>query len=145
MFVTFVDLEKEYDSVPREAVWKVIKKLGVPEVMVGLMSFHQDMKARICLDGKLMDPITVPNGWRQGCCMTHVLFNLYTCAVTEKWLKKAHEAEEEVGVRVLYKYDGKLFRRYSRSAEGRVVSDGLFADDGALVSSTRNSAESANQ
>ncbi len=51
--------------------------------------------------------------------------------------------EVEVGVRVLYKLDGKLFRRYSKNATARVVTDCLFADDGALLFSTRSSAESA--
>ncbi len=44
---------------------------------------------------------------------------------------------------MLYKLDGKLFRRYSRNATARVVTDCLFADDGVLLSSTRSSAESA--
>ncbi len=70
MFITFVDLRKAYDSVPREAMWKVLVKLGVPEMMVSIIkSFHQDMKASLCIDGKLMDPITVAKGLRQGCCM----------------------------------------------------------------------------
>ena len=113
LFITFVDLKKAYDSVPREAMWTVLRKLGVLDMMISLIkSFHQDMKARIHLDGKLMDPISVRNGLRQGCCMAPVLFDLFTCAVMERWLEKAQEADGEVGVRLLYKYDGKLFRRY---------------------------------
>ena len=144
LFITFVDLKKAYDLVPREAMWTVLRKLGVPDMMISLIkSFHQDMKARICLDGKLMDPISVRNGLRQGCCMAPVLFNLFTCAVMERWLEKAQEADEEVGVRLLYKYDGKLFRRYTRNANVRVMTECLFADDGALVSSFKSNAESA--
>ncbi len=125
-----------------EAMWKVLMKLGVPEMMVSIIkSFHQDMKARLCIDGKVMDPITVAKGLRQGCYMAPVLFNLYTCAVMEKWLEK-RETEVEVGVRVLYKLDGKLFRRLQK-CRARVVTDCLFADDGALLSSSRSGAESA--
>ena len=39
LFITFVDLKKAYDSVPSEAVWRVLKKLGVPEV-VGLSRYE---------------------------------------------------------------------------------------------------------
>lgn len=54
LFITFVDLKKAYDSVPKEAMWKVLRKLGVPDVMVSLIkSFHQDMKARNRLDKKV--------------------------------------------------------------------------------------------
>ncbi len=30
-FFTFIDLKKAYDSVPREALWMTLKKLGVPD------------------------------------------------------------------------------------------------------------------
>ena len=46
----------------------------------------------------------------------------------------------EGGVRLLYKYDGKLFRRYTRNANVRVMTKCLFADDGVLVSSSAESA-----
>ena len=44
--------------------------------------------------------------------MVPILFNLFTCAMMERWLERAHEDEEKAGVRLLHKYDGKLFRRY---------------------------------
>lgn len=101
LFITFVDMKKAYDSVPREALWTVLRKLGVPEMMVSLIrSFHQDMCAKIRLDGRILDPIDVRNGLRQGCCMVSVLLNLFTCAVMERWLERAHEADEEVGGRL---------------------------------------------
>ncbi len=69
LFITFVDLRKAYDSVPRETMWKVLVKLGVPEMMVRIIkSFHQDMMASLCVDGKLMDPITVAKGLREVMC-----------------------------------------------------------------------------
>ena len=51
--------------------------------------------------------------------------------------------EEKVGVSLLYKYDGKLFRRYVRNANMRVLTECLFADDGALLASSRGGAELA--
>ena len=44
-------------------------------------SFHDGMAAQIKLNGTLLEPISVDNGLRQGCCMAPVLFNLYTCFV----------------------------------------------------------------
>ena len=35
--------------------------------------------------------------------------------------------------RLLYKYDGKLFQRYTRNAHMRVMTECLFVEDGALV------------
>ena len=43
------------------------------------------MKAKIRLDGSLLEQIDVQNGLRQGCCMVPVLFNLFSSLVIEQW------------------------------------------------------------
>ena len=49
-----------------------------------------------------------------------------------------------VGVTVKYKFDGKLFRRYyTRNAIERRVTKCQFADDSALLATTRSGAESS--
>ena len=54
----FVDLRKAYDSVPHEALWKVLGKLGVPEVLINIMrSFHENMTAQIRLYGELFSRV----------------------------------------------------------------------------------------
>ena len=64
-FLTFIDLRKAYDSVPRDAMWKALGKLGVPDQTIQLIrSFHQDMHAQIRLDGTLLETIDVANGLR---------------------------------------------------------------------------------
>ena len=142
-FFTFIDLRKAYDSVPREAMWVALRKLGVPEAMVGLIrSFHEGMTAKIRLDGTLLDQISVRNGLRQGCCMAPVLFNLFTCLVMERWQARL-EGAEGVGITLHHKYDQKLFRRYVRNASVRVLTECLFADDGVLLASSRTGAERA--
>jgi len=79
IFFVFIDLRKAYNSVPREALWVALRKLGVPDTLIELIrSFHQDMKATIRLDGTLLEEIRVENGLRQGCCMAPALFKLYT-------------------------------------------------------------------
>ena len=91
----------------------------VPEETVRLIrSFHEGMRATIRLDGTALEEISVKNGLRQGCCMAPVLFNLYTCLALERWLARV-EGAEGVGIDVRYKYDKKLFRRYTRNANER--------------------------
>ena len=46
-FFTFIDLKKAYDSVPRKVMWLALGKLGVPELLVKLISFHEDTKAKL--------------------------------------------------------------------------------------------------
>lgn len=46
-----VDLCQAYDSVPQEAMWMVLRKLGVPEVLVDIVkSFHYHVQARVRVD-----------------------------------------------------------------------------------------------
>ena len=81
--------QKAYDSVPREALWIILQKLGVPERIINLIhSLHQGMSAKIRIDGLLSEQIDVNNGLRQGCCLSSVLFNLFSCAVLERWKQK---------------------------------------------------------
>ena len=90
----------------------------------------------------VLEEISVQNGLRQGCCMAPVLFNLYTCLVVERWLARV-EGVEGTGITVHYKYDQRLFRRYTRNAMINWMTECLFADDGALLASTRSGAETA--
>ena len=43
-FFTFIDLKKAYYSVPREAMWLTLTKLGVPQSLVKLIRSVQRLK-----------------------------------------------------------------------------------------------------
>ena len=61
-FFVFVDLRKAYDSVPREALWIALQKLGVPDILVDIIkSFHTDMQSCVRIDGQLLEEIRVNN------------------------------------------------------------------------------------
>ena len=78
--------QKAYDSVPREALWMILQKLGVPESIINLIpSLRQGMSAKIQIEGSLSEQIDANNGLRQGCCLSPVLFNLFSCAVSSKY------------------------------------------------------------
>ena len=67
------------------------------------------------------------------------VLNFYTCLVVERWFARV----EGIGITVHYKYDQQLFRRYTRNAVIRWMTECLFADDGALLASTTSGAETA--
>ena len=145
VFFLFIDLRKAYDSVPHKAMWLALAKLGVPISTIQLIpSFHQDMQATIQLDGNSLDPIVAENVLRQGCCMAPVLFNLYACLFVERWVERVADIDG-VGIIVTYKHDCKLFRRYTRNADKTRFTELQFADDTALLATTRAGAEEALQ
>ena len=68
LFVLFIDLKKAYHSVPRDALWGVLRKCGVPPTMPSIIrSFHDGMLAQVRVGGDLTtNSIEVKNGVRQG-------------------------------------------------------------------------------
>ena len=143
-FLLFVDLKKVYDSVPRTALWRALEKLGVPDLVIAIIrSFHQGMKAMVRISGELLaEEIDVENGLRQGCTMAPVLFNLYACLVVERWSSRV-SGVDGVGTFLLHKFDQKLFRRSTRNACESQLTDGQFADDAVLLTTTRAGTEQA--
>ena len=145
LFCVFVDLRKAYDSVPREALWQALLRLGVPPPTVAIIkSFHTDMSACVRVAGGCTDPISVKNGLRQGCVMAPVLFNLYFGLVIERWRSLLVERGIESGVDFSFTIDGQLFPRVTRRrphSESGHADDFEFADDAVLLATTRNAAD----
>ena len=78
LFVFFIDLKKAYDSIPRQALWRVLEKCGVPPTMLNIIqSFHQDMKAEVRVGSELSDGFEAKNGLGQECTLAPTLFNIY--------------------------------------------------------------------
>ena len=63
-------------------------------------------KAAIRLEGTSLEEISVDNGLRQVCCMTPVLFNLYTCLVVERRLVKMEGVESLSSINMMRSCSG---------------------------------------
>ena len=72
------------------------------------------MKAKINLDGSLLELIDVQNGLRWGCCMAPVLFDLFTCLVVVRWQARV-EGADRMGIKLNYIY---MISSYSRGTSG---------------------------
>ena len=105
LYMLFVDLKKEYDSVPRQALWKVLETCGVPPRMLSIVrSFHEGMHAEVKVGSTITESFEVRNGLRQGCTLAPTLFNIYFSAMVANW----HSEYAGAGVSVLYKHGRKL-------------------------------------
>ena len=63
IFMLFIDLQKAYDSVPRQALWRALENYGVPEAMMQMIrSLHDGMKAEVTVDGQVAPEFGVLNG-----------------------------------------------------------------------------------
>lgn len=141
LYMVFVDLTKAFDTVDRDSLWKVLKKLGIPDNMLNIIiSFHKGMKASVLSDGQSSDVFDVTNGTKQGCVMAPVLFALYFSLM----LKHAY-GDLEKGVQFEFRTSGGLHKhtRFQAKTKTRMamILDLLFADDAALVATSLEEAQ----
>ena len=132
LFSTYVDLTKAFDTVSRVGLWKIMAKYGCPRKFIALVQqFHEGMQARVQDSGESSDPFPVTNGVKQGCVLAPTLFSLMFSAMLTDAFR-----EEDVGVSLRYRTDGKLFNLRRLQAKTKVMTDSirdlLFADDCAL-------------
>lgn len=137
-YLVFIDLRKAYDSVPREALWAVLRKFGVPDVVVDLIeSFHSDMTATV-RGGAPAKAISVENGLRQGCVMAPVLFNIFFAAVLSRWRELVNSSSTATGINITCsEMNGILFPRSWRNGTNVCLFDLEFADDAVLLASSQ--------
>ena len=79
LYLCFLDIEKAYDRVNREILWKVLDKVGLSEKIVKIIrSMYEDTKAIYRLGTLETDWVRSERGVRQGCILSPTLFSLYT-------------------------------------------------------------------
>ena len=75
LYIAFVDFAKAFDSVNRNALWVIMKKMGCPPKFVAILKcLHRDMTVRIVVDNELTSEIPYNNGVKQqGCILAPTL------------------------------------------------------------------------
>ena len=139
LYMVFIDLTKAFDTVNREGLWKILKKIGCPDTFVEIIKlFHDDMTAKVMDGGEISPEFVVKNGTKQGCVLAPTLFNIFFSMM----LHVAFKNEEEC-VNIHSRTDKALFshrfdRYFTLSKKGSYtrIRDLLFADDCALVALT---------
>nr|KAG5698059.1 hypothetical protein BaRGS_016707 [Batillaria attramentaria] len=94
LYINFIDYEKAFDSVDREALWKLLRHYGVPGKIISLIQCtYQDMSCRIAHAGQLSESFEVKTGVRQGCLLSPFLFLLVI-----DWIMKTTTAGRKNGI-----------------------------------------------
>lgn len=129
LYLCFVDLEKAFDSVPREALWMVLGKLGCTEKFVRLLRLlHDNMQCCVSVNGEQSDFFPVTCGVKQGCVLAPTLFALYFAVAVKEVLQTVSE-----GVRIRFRTDGSLFNLARLKVRTKVsyalITEIMYADD----------------
>ena len=80
-WILFLDLVKAFDRVPRELLWQLLEKFGVPPKLVRLLkALHKDVLVKFEVEG-LEHEVNCTIGVKQGDILGPVLFIIYTWLV----------------------------------------------------------------
>jgi len=82
--MVFIDLTKAFDSVIRQGLWQVLRKIGCPEKFVKtIQSFHDNMQGQVIDDGEVSGLFDYCQWYQAGlyACSTAVLHLLFLDAI----------------------------------------------------------------
>ncbi|KAI5742912.1 hypothetical protein M8J77_012557 [Diaphorina citri] len=86
----FIDLEKAYDRVPREEIWRCMRAKGTPEKYVRIVrDMYEDAVTKVRSSVGVTEEIPVQVGLHQGSALSPYLFDLIMDVLTEDVRKKA--------------------------------------------------------
>ena len=139
LHLAFLDIVKAYDTVNREAMWKVMHRFGLPKKIINLTkSFHQGQHGRIIQNSRLSEPFSIENGLRQGCVLAPTLFLLFVEAVIREM---GSNMKPKAVVELKVREDGDFFdtKRFRASTLCKTVriSHLVYVDDAVLVPKSR--------
>ena len=74
VYMCFVDLEKAYDRVPREKLWRCMKYGIDGQLLRVIKSLYGNCRSCVRVRGKMSECFNVNCGLRQGCALSPLLF-----------------------------------------------------------------------
>ena len=87
LFACFVDLEKAYDRIPRDKLWRVLQEYG--QLLQAIKSFYCQPEVCVRVNRMQSKPFRVGVGLRQGCVLSPLLFIIYM-----NWIDRCSQTSE---------------------------------------------------
>ena len=92
LYVAYMDLEKAYDRIDRDAMWSVLGMYGVEgKLLRAIQSLYAESEACVRVCREEGEWFSVKVGLRQGCVMSPWLFNVFMDGVMREVREKAGE------------------------------------------------------
>ena len=136
-WILFLDLVKAFDRVPRELLWQLLEKFGVPPKLVRLLkALHKDVLVKFEVEG-LEHEVNCTIGVKQGDILGPVLFIIFMAGVMSDWRK----ITDCPAIVFLSKPDNVITgRRPTAKGTPFELNDSEYADDTAVLFDSRQSA-----
>jgi hypothetical protein len=140
LYAAFVDLRKACDSIPRDALWRVLSAYRVePKVVELLVDLHTGTQAAVKLGGEHCAWFDIGHGVRQGCVIAPLLFNVFFDCVVRLSLA---EMPEGCGARLSFRAEGEVLPWHKGGPSTMLTIAALmYADDPVFLSCDRGELE----
>jgi len=78
LYCCFLDLKGAYDTVPRDALWEALGRIGVHgQMLAALQSLYKDSQVRMKVQGRTGINLPSQTGLKQGCPLSPTLFGIF--------------------------------------------------------------------
>ena len=76
MYAAFIDLEKAFDSVNRESLWRILINRISSKIVNIIRMLYSDFKAKVICGPQFSESFSIKTGVKQGCILLPFLFTL---------------------------------------------------------------------
>ena len=111
MHYNFIDFKAAFDTIWREALWKMLKSIGIHSKIVDVIkSMYDNSECALTIDGNLTSWFKVNVGVRQGCLLSPTLFNIFLEFVFDelKSLDENFVIKNDISIDIRYADDSTL-------------------------------------
>ena len=75
LYVCFIDFEKAFDSVDRQAICDILRHYSVPDKIISVIRrLYEGFACQVIHSGRLLEDFDISTGVRQGCMLSPLLF-----------------------------------------------------------------------
>ena len=122
IYFCFIDYAKAFDCVDHNKLWKILKEMGIPDLLTCLLwNLYASQEATIRTGHGTTDWFQIGKGGRQG-CITPCLFNFYAKYI----IRNAGLEEAQAGIKIA----------------GRNINDLRYAEDITLMAESEEELKS---
>ena len=137
-WILFLDLVKAFDRVPRELLWEVLSKFGVPKKLICLLrAVHQRVNVTFEVD-EISHTILSILGVKQGDILGPILFVMFIAAIMMTWRAKYDRPTCMFRTKEDFIMTG---RRVKTKGIDFLLGDSEYADDTAVLFNSRQELE----
>ena len=97
IYFYLIDYAKAFDSVDHNKLWKILKEMGTPDHLTcHLRNLYVGQETTVRLRHRTTDWFQIGKGVREGCIMSHSLFNFYAQNIMSMLSWKKHKLESRL-------------------------------------------------